>query len=71
MHIKIIYIFQIYKDYSNGFCISCHYSCKSCTGTTKNDCTSCINDSAAIIYNRVFDFVSKSCKCLAGFYDNN
>lgn len=48
---------------SSPICQSCHYSCVTCSGTTKTTCKSCDTGS--------FRWLSSgSCLCLDGYYDD-
>lgn len=53
-----------YDDGSNKYCLSCHYSCSTCTDTLS--CTAC----DAVTNFRTTDPTSSYCKCLDGYYDD-
>jgi hypothetical protein len=60
-----------YYDSNQSKCLSCHFSCKECTGAANNECSSC---ESSLISNRN-DFSTNplklSCPCFVGYTDNS
>ena len=63
-----------YKNVNLKKCSSCHYSCKSCVGPEKSDCTFCENKTRSftnITFNSNFSNYTGLCLCDHGFYDDS
>ncbi|XP_033212958.1 furin-like protease 1, isoforms 1/1-X/2 isoform X2 [Belonocnema kinseyi] len=56
------------SDESHSVCVSCHYSCATCSGPTGNECTSCHQDSVRIESNCVLTSIAWKMQATSWFY---
>ncbi|EAS02540.2 myxococcus cysteine-rich repeat protein (macronuclear) [Tetrahymena thermophila SB210] len=52
-----------YMNNNSNKCEKCHFSCKTCSGPTANNCSSCYKNS-----NVVLNITSKQCTCQNNYY---